>query len=79
VAVTDKLLLSVRDAARRLGVGRDHCYRLVREGRLRSIAIGGRRLIPVTELAAFVDREIGGDAMRDTTPGDGRAPIRSVD
>lgn len=56
--MTEPLLLSIRDAARRLGVGRDHAYMLVREGRLRSIAVGSRRLVPVAELAEFVRREV---------------------
>lgn len=51
------LLLSVRDAARQLGIGRDTCYELVRCGRLRSVAIGRRRLIPFRELEAFAERE----------------------
>jgi excisionase family DNA binding protein len=55
--VTEALLVSVRDAASELGIGRDACYGLVREGRLRSISIGRKRLIPRSELAAFVARE----------------------
>lgn len=51
------LLLSVRQAAAELGCGRDACYRLVREGRLRSVRVGRKVLIPRTELAAFVERE----------------------
>jgi excisionase family DNA binding protein len=55
----EPLLLSVRDAARRLNIGRDCCYSLVREGRLRSISVGNRRLIPKAELEAFIEREQG--------------------
>lgn len=55
--MTDALLLSVRDAAKRLSIGRDTAYRLVRSGRLRSVEIGRRHLIPVNELEAFVARE----------------------
>lgn len=51
------LLVSVRDAARELGIGRDSAYQLVRVGRLRSISVGRRILIPRTELEAFVERE----------------------
>lgn len=56
------LLLSVRDAARQLGLGRDSCYELVRSGRLRSVAVGRKRLIPVAELVAFVEREASREA-----------------
>ncbi len=58
--MSEALLLGVREAARELGIGRDTCYTLVREGRLRSVSLGRRRiLIPRTELEAFVDREAG--------------------
>lgn len=51
------LLISVRDAARELGIGRDTAYALVREGRLRSISVGRRILVPRAELERFVERE----------------------
>lgn len=57
------LLVSVRDAARELGIGRDSTYALVREGRLRSISVGRRILVPRTELEAFVEREADGVAQ----------------
>jgi excisionase family DNA binding protein len=56
--MTEPLLVSVREAAVRLGLGRDTCYDLVRSGRIHSVAVGGRkRLVPVAELSAFVERE----------------------
>ena len=66
--MTEPLLLPVRDAAHRLGLGRDTTYGLVREGRLRAIHVGRRVLVPVTELEDFVARESngdGGDVRRD--------------
>lgn len=62
--MTAPLLLSVRDAARELGIGRDSAYGLVREGRLRSISVGRRILIPRAELERFVEREADGVAQR---------------
>jgi len=53
----EPLLLSVREAARLLGLGRDSTYQLIREGRLRAVRIGRRLLIPRTELEDFVQRE----------------------
>jgi excisionase family DNA binding protein len=53
----EPLLVGVRDAAATLGLGRDATYQLVRSGRLRSLAVGRKRLIPRTELAAFIERE----------------------
>jgi excisionase family DNA binding protein len=56
----EPLLISVREAATRLGIGRDTAYALVAEGRLRSLRLGRRVLIPVVELSAFVHREAKG-------------------
>jgi excisionase family DNA binding protein len=52
------LLLSVREAAQELGLGRDSTYALVREGRLRTVRVGRRVLIPATELEDFIRREV---------------------
>lgn len=60
--MSEPLLLGVRDAARRLGIGRDVCYQLVREGRLRAVRVGRRILIPRAELERFVEREADGAA-----------------
>jgi excisionase family DNA binding protein len=59
--VSEPLVVSVREGARRLGLGRDTAYRLVREGRLRSLSVGRKILIPVRELEAFVEREAQGE------------------
>jgi excisionase family DNA binding protein len=71
--MTDSLLLGVRDAARQLGIGRDTAYALARQGRLRSVRIGNRILIPRDELAAFVDREA---ARPELTPRRGTVGLR---
>ena len=64
----EPLLLKPQDAFQRIGIGRDAGYSLIREGRLRAVRIGETRwLIPVTELSAFIERELGGDGV-------GRAP-----
>jgi excisionase family DNA binding protein len=55
--MTEPLLVSVREAAKQLGIGRDSTYALIHEGRLRSLAVGRRILVPVRELTAFVERE----------------------
>jgi len=41
-------------AARRLGLGRTTTYRLIKEGTLRSIKVGRRRLVPADEIARFL-------------------------
>jgi excisionase family DNA binding protein len=54
-------LLRVEEAARLLGVGRSLAYDLIRTGRLRSIKIGSRRLVPLAAIdeaiAALLDEE----------------------
>ena len=47
--------LRVEDAARLLNVGRSTVYDLIRSGRLRSIKIGRRRLVPRDALDAFLN------------------------
>jgi excisionase family DNA binding protein len=45
------LLITTNEAARRLGgVGRSTLYDLIRSGRLRTVKIGRRRLVPVDAL-----------------------------
>ena len=46
--------LGVEEAARLLNVGRSTVYDLIRSGRLRSIKIGRRRLVPRAALDALL-------------------------
>lgn len=48
------LLLSVKDAAAYLGLGRSKMYELVNCGELPSLALGGRRLVSREALNEFV-------------------------
>ena len=52
------LAVSPRAAGRCLGVGHDAVYQLLNEGRLRSVKLGRRRLIPVSELQRFLREEL---------------------
>ncbi len=47
-------LLSVDEAARHLGIGRSALYGELAAGRLRSLKVGRRRLVPSGALAEFV-------------------------
>ena len=49
-----KLLLSVDQAAKRLGIGRSLCYELVMRGEIASLKLGRRRLVPVASLVRFI-------------------------
>lgn len=48
-------LLTVTEAAGRLGVGRTTVFGLIRSGELRSVSIGRRRLVPADAINEFVD------------------------
>lgn len=64
-AIADKLLLTINEASERLNLNRSYVYaRLVTSGELRSVKVGRRRLIPMRDLEAYVERlrESGGDA-----------------
>jgi excisionase family DNA binding protein len=52
------LAVSPRKAATILDVGHDAIYTLLNAGRLRSVKIGRRRLIPVSELERFLAEEM---------------------
>jgi excisionase family DNA binding protein len=74
--VTEPLLFPIRMAAHRAGIGRDAMYALVRAGRIRSITVGSKRLIPVAELHRWIERELGGggDALTKSAGTEGPQP-----
>jgi excisionase family DNA binding protein len=47
-------LLSIDEAARAFGIGRSRLYDEIGAGRLRSIKVGGRRLIAAASIADFI-------------------------
>lgn len=52
-------LLSLVEVAHRLNVSRTTIYRLGKRGEIRTVRIGGRTLIPRTELQRLVNRGAG--------------------
>jgi excisionase family DNA binding protein len=58
--MSEPLLLSIREAAKAAGIGRDAMYEFVRSGRVRSVRVGSKRLVPRPEIRAWVEREIEG-------------------
>jgi excisionase family DNA binding protein len=52
----DKLLLTVDEAAQRLGIGRSHAYIYVLRGELPSVKIGRSRRVPLEGLHEFIQR-----------------------
>lgn len=49
------VLLTVEEAAAALRIGRTKVYELLKDGDLRSVTIGRRRLVPVLEVQRFAD------------------------
>ncbi len=56
VQTTPRIVLTVEEAAERLGIGRTLMYALVKSGAVESIAIGRLRRIPPDTLDDFVER-----------------------
>ncbi len=52
----DRLLLTVVEAASRLGLGRSLTYRLIQAGDLPSIKVAGARRVVVADLEEYVQR-----------------------
>ena|GEM_PF-2189359 len=50
-----QLLVSVPHAARRLSLSERSTWNLIRAGKLRSVQVGGRRLIRLRDLQSFVE------------------------
>lgn len=57
----EKLLLTVGQAAERLGVGRSFLYSMVMAGEIASIKLGRARRIPVAALERFVEERMRQD------------------
>jgi excisionase family DNA binding protein len=53
------LLCTVEEAADMLSIGRTKTYRMIASGELRTVRIGRRRLVPVSELEAFINDLLG--------------------
>ncbi|MEU8525200.1 helix-turn-helix domain-containing protein [Streptomyces sp. NPDC048629] len=49
------VLLKVKEAARRLRIGRSTAYEEMRLGRLRTVRIGRRRLVPPEYIEQYVE------------------------
>jgi len=57
----ERLLITVEEAARRLGIGRSLAWRLVRSGELPSVRLGRLVRIPEQALADWLKLRIRGD------------------
>jgi len=55
IPVTERILLTVREAADRLGIGRSTAYELIASGRLGTVHIGRACRVPVDAVDRFVE------------------------
>jgi excisionase family DNA binding protein len=53
---TDSILLTIPEAAKRLGIGRSKLYDLLAAGELESVKIGRCARVPAAELHEYVNR-----------------------
>jgi excisionase family DNA binding protein len=65
---TERLLLSVHEAAQVLGIGRDTMYRLCREHRVPVLRVGHRILVPRAALEGWIEQEIAQNPPADDAP-----------
>jgi excisionase family DNA binding protein len=54
-------LLSIDEAADALGIGRSRLYEEIGAGRLRSVTVGRRRLVPASAIAAYIEALADGE------------------
>lgn len=47
----------VEQAARAIGLGRTTLYGLIASGQIRTLKVGGRRLVPLRAIDEFIERE----------------------
>lgn len=53
-AYSDILTYRINDAAKALSLGRSTIYKLINEGKLKSVTIAGRTLIPRAEIERLI-------------------------
>lgn len=58
----NQLLCSIAEAGATLGLGRTKIYEMLESGEIRSVRIGGRRLVIIESLNAFVEKAKGEQA-----------------
>lgn len=56
---SDNQLISINETARLLGIGRTNVYNRINSSEIDAVRIGGRRLIKLASVQAFIDRLSG--------------------
>jgi len=55
IQVRERRAMSIREAAQTCGLSRATLYRLIADGKLTTLKIGTRRLVPVSAIDALLD------------------------
>lgn len=53
----ERLAYRINDACKAIGIGRSKLYSLNREGKLKIVKLGGRSVVPASEVRALLERE----------------------
>ena len=67
--MTEPLCISVRDAAKLLGCGKDLVYSLVRANKIPHIHLNGRTSVPVAQLQEWLKTNVHGMEILSLPPG----------
>ncbi len=59
VSPVPRLSLSMEETAQAIGLCSKTVGKLIADGRLRCVTVGTRRLVPISELQKWLDREAG--------------------
>ena len=59
-----RLTISVPEAARRLGIGRNNAYEAARRGQIPTIRLGKRVVVPLVALQRLLEGVTSPDALR---------------
>jgi excisionase family DNA binding protein len=51
---TNRLAFRVKSFCKSIGIGRTKFYELVRDGKIKTVVIGGRRLVPADEAQRLI-------------------------
>ncbi len=54
---TDRLAVTVAEAARAIGISRSRAYEMIRRAEIPTIRLGGRLLVPWSKLTALIERK----------------------
>jgi len=71
--IIPKFAYTLEEAAEALHIGRTLSYAMAADGRLRVVRLGRKILVPVTEVQAFLDREMAKENVPEIGKIDGTA------